>query len=191
MRTGRTPIFQSPAFGVSSSKSSGGRSYRTLSILALHMMSRFWYSFTSLQRTLWDTSFHKAGIPACQGRYYLRRGVPFRQQFPALSVFIPEPVTKWDRQVTYGIVCQNRKWQQDIYFTIQLVSFKRIQICIQRCIWNFWKHMPVCKMYRAENIQCQYENDNKEECPSRGFCGVRKIFIIIRFQSVQDRNFDI
>ena len=139
MRTGRTPIFQSPAFGGSSSKSSGGRSYRTLSILALHMMSRFWYSFTSLQRTLWDTSIHKAGIPACQGRYYLRRGVPFRQQFPALSVFIPEPVTKCDRQVTYGIVCQNRKWQQDIYHTMTIEVIGAVMCSVVKEPWTEFK----------------------------------------------------
>ena len=100
---------------------SGGRSYRKHTILALHMISRFWYSFTSHATTPWDTSCHKAGILACQIQYYPRCSVPFRRQFPALSVFYPRADSQvgqtgnvWNHlpkpEMTTGYLLYNDHW---------------------------------------------------------------------------------
>lgn len=102
------PIFQSPVLGDSSMKSSGdrrspyflrrprfpvrsgGRSYMTVSILTLQMMSRFRYSSTRPATHLLDTSCRIAGIPICLNRRCPSHGGSFQRQFPASSVFYPK-----------------------------------------------------------------------------------------------------
>ncbi len=45
--------------------------------------------------------------------------------------------------------------------------------------------------YRPENIQRQYGDNDKKQVPGSSSCCIRKIFIKIRFQSVQDRVFHV